>query len=129
LQIWDTAGQERFRTITSAYYRGADGIIMVYDVTKQESFDHVQDWLNEVNKYAPENVIKLLVGNKNDKTDKVVPKERAQEFADGLGEEGIPLIETSAKLSENVEEAFCAMAKVLMQKAAADSNSQEHKKA
>ena len=54
LQIWDTAGQERFRTITSAYYRGADGIIMVYDVTSSESFDHVSDWLTEVNRYANE---------------------------------------------------------------------------
>ena len=127
LQIWDTAGQERFRTITSAYYRGADGIIMVYDVTKQESFDHVQDWLNEVNKYASEKTCKLLIGNKNDKTDKVVPKERAQAYADGLGEEGIPMIETSAKTSENVEEAFCELAKVLMEKARAESNSQEKK--
>ena len=54
LQIWDTAGQERFRTITSAYYRGADGIIMVYDVTNQDSFNHVADWLGEVNRYASE---------------------------------------------------------------------------
>jgi len=70
LQIWDTAGQERFRTITSAYYRGADGIIMVYDVTSVESFDHVNDWLNEVNRYASEGTCKLLVGNKNDRQDK-----------------------------------------------------------
>ena len=73
LQIWDTAGQERFRTITSAYYRGADGIIMVYDVTSQDSFDHVNDWLKEVNRYASEGTCKLLVGNKSDRsTDKVV---------------------------------------------------------
>ena len=64
LQIWDTAGQERFRTITSAYYRGADGIIMVYDVTDRESFDHIQDWLHEVNRYATEGTCKLLIGNK-----------------------------------------------------------------
>jgi hypothetical protein len=60
----DTAGQERFRTITSAYYRGADGICMVYDVTSQESFDHVEEWLSEVDRYANENTSKLLVGNK-----------------------------------------------------------------
>jgi Ras-related protein Rab-1A len=70
LQIWDTAGQERFRTITSAYYRGADGIIMVYDVTNQESFNHVADWLTEVNRYASEGTCKLLVGNKSDRTDR-----------------------------------------------------------
>ena len=70
LQIWDTAGQERFRTITSAYYRGADGIIMVYDVTNADSFGHVNDWLNEVNRYASESTCKLLVGNKNDMENK-----------------------------------------------------------
>lgn len=108
LQIWDTAGQERFRTITSAYYRGADGIIMVFDVTSTESFDHVNDWLKEVNRYAAEGTVKLLVGNKSDRTaDKVVTEEQAKEFADELG---IPFIETSAKSSKNVEEAFLTMA-------------------
>ena len=108
LQIWDTAGQERFRTITSAYYRGADGIIMVFDVTSSESFDHVNDWLKEVNRYAAEGTVKLLVGNKSDRTaDKVVTESQAKEFADELG---IPFIETSAKSSKNVEEAFLTMA-------------------
>jgi Ras-related protein Rab-1A len=108
LQIWDTAGQERFRTITSAYYRGADGIIMVFDVTSTESFDHVNDWLKEVNRYAAEGTVKLLVGNKSDRTaDKVVTETQAKEFADELG---IPFIETSAKSSKNVEEAFLTMA-------------------
>ena len=83
LQIWDTAGQERFRTITSAYYRGADGIIMVYDVTSSESFDHVNDWLKEVNRYAAEGTVKLLVGNKSDRAaDKVVTAEDAKAFAE-----------------------------------------------
>lgn len=78
LQIWDTAGQERFRTITSAYYRGADGIIMVYDVTSEESFNHINDWFIEVNRYAAENTCKLLVGNKIDLADKLVPTEKAK---------------------------------------------------
>ena len=82
LQIWDTAGQERFRTITSAYYRGADGIIMVYDVTSQESFDHVSDWLTEVNRYASEGTCKLLVGNKSDMDDKIVDTTAAKDYAD-----------------------------------------------
>jgi Ras-related protein Rab-1A len=108
LQIWDTAGQERFRTITSAYYRGADGIIMVYDVTSMESFEHVNDWLKEVNRYAAEGTVKLLVGNKSDRTaDKVVTEEQAKEFADELG---IAFLETSAKSAKNVEEAFLTMA-------------------
>jgi GTPase SAR1 family protein len=71
-------GQERFRTITSAYYRGADGIIMVYDSTSEESFNHVNEWLNEVNRYAAEDTCKILVGNKSDKPDKVIPTERAK---------------------------------------------------
>jgi Ras-related protein Rab-1A len=112
LQIWDTAGQERFRTITSAYYRGADGIIMVYDVTSQESFDHVEEWLSEVDRYANENTSKLLIGNKADLVDeKQVQEEVAQRFADKLG---IPFLETSAKAATNVEAAFLTMAKELI---------------
>jgi Ras-related protein Rab-1A len=60
---WDTAGQERFKTITAAYYRGADGIIMVYDVTNRESFEHIRNWVKEVDRFADDHC-KLLVGNK-----------------------------------------------------------------
>ena len=79
LQIWDTAGQERFRTITSAYYRGADGIIMVYDVTNVESFENVKNWLKEVEDHASEDTCKLMIGNKNDCTNKAVPYTKAKE--------------------------------------------------
>jgi len=108
LQIWDTAGQERFRTITSSYYRGAHGIIVVYDVTDEESFVNVKQWLSEIDRYASENVHRLLVGNKCDMTTKkIVDYTRAKEYADGLG---IPFLETSAKNSTNVEQAFLTMA-------------------
>jgi len=108
LQIWDTAGQERFRTITSSYYRGAHGIIVVFDVTDQESFNNVKQWLHEIDRYACQNVKKLLVGNKCDLASKrAVPTEQAQEFADSLG---IQYLETSAKNSTNVEKAFTTMA-------------------
>jgi Ras-related protein Rab-1A len=108
LQIWDTAGQERFRTITSSYYRGAHGIIVVYDVTDQESFNNVKQWLQEIDRYACENVNKLLVGNKCDLTNKkVVDYTSAKEYADQLG---IPFLETSAKNATNVEQAFMTMA-------------------
>ncbi|KAK3183618.1 hypothetical protein Dsin_030904 [Dipteronia sinensis] len=108
LQIWDTAGQERFRTITSSYYRGAHGIIIVYDVTEMESFNNVKQWLNEIDRYANDSVCKLLVGNKCDLVDdKVVDTQTAKAFADELG---IPFLETSAKDSINVEQAFLTMA-------------------
>jgi len=108
LQIWDTAGQERFRTITSSYYRGAHGIIVVYDVTDQESFNNVKQWLQEIDRYACETVNKLLVGNKCDlTTKKVVDYTTAKEYADTLG---IPFLETSAKNATNVETAFMTMA-------------------
>lgn len=109
LQIWDTAGQERFRTITSSYYRGAHGIIVVYDVTDADTFANVKQWLQEIDRYACEGVNKLLVGNKSDLTGKkVVEYGVAKEFADQLG---ISMLETSAKNATNVEQAFLTMAK------------------
>jgi len=104
LQIWDTAGQERFRTITSSYYRGAHGIIVVYDVTDQATFNNVKQWLEEIDRYACESVQKLLIGNKCDLEDqRAVDVESAKEFAESLN---IPFLETSAKGPSNVEEAF-----------------------
>jgi len=108
LQIWDTAGQERFRTITSSYYRGAHGIIVVYDCTDLDSFNNVKQWLNEIDRYASENVQKLLVGNKVDLVSKkVVDYDTAKDFADKLN---ISFLETSAKAATNVEKAFLTMA-------------------
>lgn len=104
LQIWDTAGQERFRTITSSYYRGSHGIIVVYDCTDRESFNHVKHWLCEIDKYATHGVNRLLVGNKCDlASKKAVAYDEGKELADN---HGIRFMETSAKNAHNVEKAF-----------------------
>lgn len=120
LQIWDTAGQERFRTITSSYYRGAQGIIVVYDCTDQESFNNVKQWLEEIDRYACDNVNKLLVGNKSDlTTKKVVDYATAESYAKQLN---IPFLETSAKNAVNVEQAFMTMAKDIMNRVGATTS-------
>ncbi|XP_065884995.1 ras-related protein Rab-8A-like [Dysidea avara] len=109
LQIWDTAGQERFRTITTAYYRGAMGIMLVYDVTHEKSFDNIRNWIRNIEENAAADVEKMILGNKCDLSDsRVVSKERGQMLAD---EHSIKFMETSAKASINVEEAFLALAK------------------
>jgi|TARA_B110000208_G_C11408944_1_gene298892 Ras-related protein Rab-1A len=104
LQMWDTAGQERFRTITTSYYRSADGIIIVYDTTDLTSFNNVKQWLSEIDKYGNKKIAKLLVGNKSDLADgRQVKAEMGQQFADSVG---IEFLECSAKSAANVELAF-----------------------
>ncbi|KAJ1271150.1 hypothetical protein BS78_06G106800 [Paspalum vaginatum] len=125
LQIWDTAGQERFRTITSSYYRGAHGIIIVYDITDMESFNNVKQWLSEIDRYANDSVCKLLVGNKCDLAEtRAVETSVAQAYADEIG---IPFLETSAKESINVEEAFLAMSAVIKKSKAGSQAALERK--
>mmetsp|Transcript_121189 Transcript_121189/g.241394 ORF Transcript_121189/g.241394 Transcript_121189/m.241394 type:complete len:223 (+) Transcript_121189:67-735(+) len=120
LQIWDTAGQERFRTITNAYYRGADGIILVYDVCDKESFAHIDEWLNEVNRYVNESTCKILIGNKCDLTaERQVSTEEAKKKAEELG---IEFIEASAKDATNVETAFQIVSAKLIEKRDQDGN-------
>lgn len=110
LQIWDTAGQERFRTITTSYYRGAQGLIVVFDVTNRSSFENVSFWLKEVETYngtctdGEETATKLIVGNKSDLLEQLeVSHEEAKGFADSVG---IPYVEASAKLNINVDDIF-----------------------
>ena len=111
LHIWITACGERFCVITPGYYRGANGIILVYDVTEQKSFDHVTHWLVDIDKHASSNVLKLLIGNKCDLADKrVVDYVTAKQYADSLN---MPFIETSAKCDVNVELAFVMMASLI----------------
>ncbi|CAJ2649259.1 unnamed protein product [Trifolium pratense] len=103
-QIWDTAGQERYRAITSAYYRGALGALLVYDVTKPTTFDNVQRWLKELRDHADANIVIMLIGNKTDlKHLRAVATEDAQSYAE---KEGLSFIETSALEATNVEKAF-----------------------
>lgn len=130
LQIWDTAGQERFRTITTAYYRGAMGILLVYDVTDERSFQSmtpppspsllevsdlfspfcldIRTWFSNVEQHASEGVHKILIGNKCDWEEKrAVSTEQGQQLADELG---IPFLEVSAKNNINIEKAFYSLA-------------------
>ena len=108
LQIWDTAGQERFRNIVSSYYKGAQGIMMVYDITDLESFRYLDSWLKEIEKNASKNVYKILVGNKSDLENRKITFEKGKEFANL---HGMKFFETSAKENKNVEEAFKEMTK------------------
>ena len=111
---WDTAGQERFRTITSSYYRGAHGIIIVYDVTDPESYEAVDRWLMEIEKFAGADVSRMLVGNKCDlEAKRKISKDDAAAFAT---EKGLPFYETSAKENRNVEEAFLDLTSKIKQR-------------
>ncbi|MCI4390249.1 hypothetical protein PGIGA_G00120300 [Pangasianodon gigas] len=113
LQIWDTAGQERFRTITQSYYRSTNGAIITYDITKKASFMAVPKWMEDVKKYGGSNIATLLIGNKSDLTEeRDVSFEEAQAMAHQL--DFISAIETSAKDSSNVDDAFNKMAAELM---------------
>uniref|UniRef100_A0A6B2LLK9 Uncharacterized protein n=1 Tax=Arcella intermedia TaxID=1963864 RepID=A0A6B2LLK9_9EUKA len=104
MQVWDTAGQERFRTITSSYYRGALGIVMVYDITNAVTFESIPKWLEEVDRYSQEDVCKLLLGNKCDmEEERKVPQQDGETFAQNNGS---IFFETSAKSSANVESSF-----------------------
>ncbi|KAI0093736.1 GTPase [Irpex rosettiformis] len=103
-QIWDTAGQERYRAITSAYYRGAVGALLVYDISKHATYTNVTRWLKELRDHADSNIVIMLVGNKSDlKHLRAVPTDEAKSFA---AENGLSFIETSALDASNVESAF-----------------------
>ena len=127
MQIWDTAGQERFKNIIASYYRGAHGILLIYDVTDKDSFKNLSNWLIEIEKNASKNVLKVLIGNKSDLEDKrVITFNQGKDFADAYG---LKFIETSAKKNLNVNEAFETLGRELM-KASTDNkinNKKENK--
>ena len=104
IEIWDTAGQERYKSITTAYYKGAKGAMIVYDVTNQTSFDNVDKWYNEIKDKAAKNINLIMIGNKNDLVDKkIINSDSSTEKAKSFG---IAIMETSALDSSNVKEAF-----------------------
>lgn len=122
----DTAGQDRFRSITSTYYRGAHGIIIVYDVTESETFQNIKVWLAEIDKCASPTVQKLLVGNKCDLIGRrQVEFETAKAYADKLG---ISFLETSAKSATNVDKAFLTLANQIKSTWAPQGNKQTNQK-
>jgi len=112
LQIWDTAGQEKFKTITSTYYRGSNGVVLVFDVTNEESFLNIQKWLSDVDKATDKSVFKILVGNKADMIDtRKVSQSQAEAYSQAMG---IPYIETSAKEGTNIQATFEQLAVGMM---------------
>eukprot|EP01126_Amoeba_proteus_P002269 TRINITY_DN10713_c0_g1_i3.p1 TRINITY_DN10713_c0_g1~~TRINITY_DN10713_c0_g1_i3.p1 ORF type:complete len:197 (-),score=25.26 TRINITY_DN10713_c0_g1_i3:93-683(-) len=120
-QIWDTAGEERFRTITSSYYRGAHGVLLTFDITNLQTLTHLPKWLSEIDRYAEDSVIVVLVGNKSD----ITPHIDQDTINDLLYQyPKLSLIRTSAKYGNGVEEAFIT----IMNRVVADHNSSQWKK-
>jgi Ras-related protein Rab-2A len=114
LQIWDTAGQESFRSITRSYYRGAAGALLVYDITRRETFDHLASWLEDARQHANPNMTIMLIGNKSDLNHRrAVSTAEGEQFA---REYGLIFLETSAKTAFNVEDAFINTARAIYDK-------------
>jgi len=123
LQLWDTAGQDRFRSITTSFYRGAHGILLVYDVTDTPSFLKVKGWIQEIKEKAPEGITIFLVGNKIDKTGKrLVEVNDAKELANGIK---IPYMETSAMSGTGVNEVFMSLIDKVYQQNQTQNTSEE----
>ena len=113
IQVWDTAGQERYRSITNAYYRGADAIFIIFDVTSKESFTHIDDWMDEIMKYVGKDAVIAVGANKSDLSDKAVSKEDIDVCKK---KKGLNIFEVSAKTGEGVEAAFKSLAEQLISK-------------
>ena len=114
MQIWDTAGHEKFRTITTSYYKSAHAIIILYDITQKTSFDHIKNWITEIDKFGKQGVLKVIVGNKLDlENNRKISKEDAENLALKYG---LKLWEVSAKDNTNIEEMFVDTIKTLLEK-------------
>ena len=109
VQLWDTAGQDKYRTIAKYYFKGSHGILLLYDVTKQSSFQNIRDWIQDIREEVSQKAIIFLIGNKIDLVDKrKISKEKGIELAE---EYKLPFFEASAKSGENVDEVFKALYK------------------
>ena len=114
LQIWDTAGQDKFRSVSKSYYRGAIGIIIVYDITSKESFLHIKSWISEVKLSAREEASFIIIGNKNDlKDQREVSYEEAKKFSD---DNNFIFLETSSITGENISEVFLKLSENILNK-------------
>ena len=114
LQIWDTAGQEAFRSITRSYYRGAAGALLVYDITRRETFNQLETWLEDARQHSNANLTIMLIGNKSDLSHRrAVSREEGEAFAEKYG---LVFMETSAKTADNVESAFIGTAQTIYEK-------------
>ena len=123
LQIWDTAGQERFKSILSSYYKGANGILLLYDITNINSFKSLSNWLIDIEKNSSKNVKKILIGNKCDLNElRKIPINKGKEFADTYDME---FIETSAKNNVNINECFNILGKELINNLDSKSNKKD----
>ncbi|KAF2070129.1 hypothetical protein CYY_008552 [Polysphondylium violaceum] len=126
LCIWDTAGQEKFRALISSYYRGAHGIILTYDVTKRETFNNLQYWLNEIESFSTRSdVVMLLVGNKIDKENREVSREEGAEFAK---KKAMLFIEASAKTKMGIQQAFEELAHKILETPSLANEADNNKK-
>ncbi|XP_030212361.1 ras-related protein Rab-15 [Gadus morhua] len=113
VQIWDTAGQERYQSITKQYYRRAQGIILVYDITNEPSFHHIMSWAGDVDENAPDHIQRILVGNKSDmEAQRCVSEEKGKELAAFYG---LDFFETSACTNQNISEPFTRLTKLVLQ--------------
>jgi len=129
IQIWDTAGQESFRAVTRSYYRGAEGCLLVFDVTDRRSFLDLSTWLGDLEQWGEEGVVIILIGNKADLADssREVSEEEAKQWAEEKGL--LKYIETSAKTGQGIEEAFENTAKKIHEQLLLDREQMERKRA
>ena len=123
-QIWDTAGQEKYKAITGAYYKGSKGALVIYDITRKETFANIEKWVNDLKTAGDPKITIIIIGNKSDLADKrQITKEEGEEKAKSFG---CAFLETSAFNGENIDKAFDIMVKEIYEKFSSDTGGDEH---